>query len=228
MLPRQLEPEVMDTREEAHEYNAMDNVAVNRLFADEVLSLIETAQPDSTARPTLIDPGTGTALIPIEICSRNQQVQIIAADLATEMLKVAAENLRSAELTDRISLELADARQLPCADQSMDGVISNSLIHHLPEPLPILQEMLRVIKPGGFLFLRDLARPDSLADLESLVERYAADETPHQRQLLHDSLHAALTLDEVRDLLAACGLPSESAQLTSDRHWTISLRLAHK
>ncbi|QDT30526.1 class I SAM-dependent methyltransferase [Gimesia panareensis] len=228
MLPRQLEPEVMDTREEAHEYNAMDNVAVNRLFADEVLSLIETAQPDSTARLTLIDPGTGTVLIPIEICSRNQQVQIIAADLATEMLKVAAENLRSAELTDRISLELADARQLPCADQSMDGVISNSLIHHLPEPLPILQEMLRVIKPGGFLFLRDLARPDSMADLESLVERYAAKETPHQRQLLHDSLHAALTLDEVRDLLTACGLPPASAQLTSDRHWTISLRLAHK
>lgn len=228
MLPRRLEPEVMDTREEALGYNTMDHSEVNRLFADEVLALIADVNTDNTARLTLLDPGTGTALIPIEICQRCDQVRIIATDLANEMLKVAAENLRSAELTHRISLELADVRQLPCADQSMDGVIANSLIHHLPEPLPILREMLRVIKPGGFLFLRDLTRPDSLADLESLVRQYAANDTPHQRQMFSDSLHAALTLTEIQDLLSACHLPPTAARLTSDRHWTISHRLAHK
>lgn len=226
MLPRQLEPEVMDTREEALGYNTMDNREVNRRFADEVLALIAGSELDSSQTLTLLDPGTGTALIPIEICQRNAQVQIIAADLATEMLKVAADNLRSVQLSDRISLELADARQLPCPDCSVDGVIANSLIHHIADPLPILQEMLRVIKPGGFLFLRDLARPDSLDDLESLVRQYAANDTPHQRQMLTDSLHAALTLSEIRDLLQTCGLPPEAAQLTSDRHWTVSHRLA--
>lgn len=228
MLPRRLEPEVMDTREEALGYNTMDHSEVNRRFADEVLALIAGVSSDSAARLTLLDPGTGTALIPIEICRRCPQVQIIATDLANEMLKVAAANLRSAELTDRISLELADARRLPCADQSVDGVIANSLIHHLPEPLPVLREMLRVLKPGGFLFLRDLSRPDSLPDLESLVRQYAAHETPHQRQMFSDSLHAALTLTEIRDLLSACDLPPTAARLTSDRHWTVSHRLAHK
>lgn len=139
MLPRRLEPEVMDTREEALGYNTMDNREVNRRFADEVIALIADSELDSAQPLTLLDPGTGTALIPIEICQRSAQIQIIAADLATEMLKVAADNLRSVQLSDRISLELADARQLPCPDRSVDGVIANSLIHHIADPLPILQ-----------------------------------------------------------------------------------------
>jgi hypothetical protein len=38
--------------------------------------------------------------------------------------------------------------------------------------------------------------------------------------LFSDSLHAALTLDEVRDLVQSLGFPSETVEQTSDRHWT--------
>ncbi len=226
MIPRQLEPEVMDTRAEAMDYNAMDHGAVNQAFAAEVLTLVTARQTSDDQPPiTLLDLGTGTALIPIAVCQQHSGIRVVATDLAVEMLKIAADNLLQAGLGQVISLERADAKQLACADHSFEGVISNSLIHHIPEPVSVFREMVRVVKPGGFVFLRDLLRPDSLTELEHLVELYAGQATPRQRQLFHDSLHAALTLSEVRALLKTCGLPPDAARITSDRHWTVSLIL---
>ena len=230
MIPRQFEPEVMDTREEAIDYDAMDHSEVNRQFAACVLPVITARQQQQAStgdsQPLqILDLGTGTALIPIEICQRVSQLQIIATDLAAEMLMVAQQNIQRAGLDKSILLEHADAKLLPCKDQGFDGVLSNSLIHHIPEPQSVFTEIKRVIKPGGFLFVRDLLRPDSLAELDRLVSLYAADANPHQRQMFRDSLHAALTLDEVKALLHHCHWPAAAVQQTSDRHWTISLNL---
>ncbi|QDT94315.1 Demethylrebeccamycin-D-glucose O-methyltransferase [Gimesia algae] len=230
MIPRQLEPEVMDTREEAVDYDAMDHSEVNQQFAASLLPLIIACQQQQTiagnTQPIrILDLGTGTALIPIEICRHIPQLQIIATDLAAEMLKIAQQNIQRAGLAETILLEHADAKQLPCENQSFDGMICNSLIHHIPEPQSVFAEIKRVLKPGGFLFLRDLLRPDSLTELDRLVTCYAADANLHQRQMFQDSLHAALTLNEVRELLSSCDWTTTAAQITSDRHWTVSLRL---
>lgn len=227
MIPRRLEPEVMDTPEEAIDYNSMDHREVNRLFSGEVWELVKSFKTQGDQRQIqLLDLGTGTALIPIEICQQNTEIRVIATDLANEMLKLAESNLQQAGLEHLISLERADAKNLAYEDRVFDGVISNSLIHHIPEPVSVFHEMKRVLQPNGFLFLRDLLRPDSQTELEHLVELYAGQDNPHQRQLFHDSLHAALTLKEVQELLQECELPTTAAKVTSDRHWTVSLILA--
>ena len=56
--------------------------------------------------------------------------------------------------------------------------------------------------------------------LESIVQTYAGDETVYCQQLFHQSLHAALTLDEIRRLVTNCGLDPKGVEATSDRHWT--------
>jgi ubiquinone/menaquinone biosynthesis C-methylase UbiE len=101
-------------------------------------------------------------------------------------------------------------------------VVSNSLIHHLPDPPAAFQELARVVAPGGLLFVRDLFRPESQSEVDRLVSTYAAGATDRQRQLLGDSLRAALTLEEVR--AATRGLPFSHVTLaaTSDRHWTLA------
>ncbi len=70
------------------------------------------------------------------------------------------------------------------------------------------------------MMVRDLLRPDDLDTLEGLVETYAGQETEYSKKLFRDSLHAALTLEEIRDLIELLGYPRESVQATSDRHWT--------
>jgi hypothetical protein len=82
--------------------------------------------------------------------------------------------------------------------------------------------MRQALRPDGLLFVRDLLRPETAAELNRLVELYAARDNARQRQLFADSLHAALTVGEVADLLEATGLPRDAVQQTSDRHWTIN------
>ena len=149
-------------------------------------------------------------------------LHVTAVDAAGHMLQVALKNVLSAGRQSSIRLEQVDARAMPHADAEFDAVMSNSIVHHIPEPIAVLREMARVLKPGGLLFVRDLMRPADLPTLQHLVDTYAGDANAHQRKMFSDSLHAALTVPEVADLLREAGLPREWVRPTSDRHWTIS------
>lgn len=225
-LPRTLEPEVMDTPEEALDYDGMDHSDVNRRFVDDCLAaLAATPLAERVGSPQhalrILDVGTGTALIPIEFCSRPGTAHITAIDLAAEMLRLAETNIDAAGCAARIELRHCDGKQLPFADGEFDAVFSNSIIHHIPVPIDALREMVRVLSPDGLLFVRDLMRPETAERVEEFVRQYAGNENAHPQQMFRQSLHAALTLEEVRALLEELRLPGDWARATSDRHWTI-------
>lgn len=213
MLPRVLEPEVMDTAEEARDYDAMDHAAVNGVFVTDFLAVWDGRNP-------LLDVGTGTAQIPLALCRQSPTAAIVAIDLADHMLALGHQNVLRANLGDRIRLEKIDAKLLPYADGSFAGVISNSIIHHIPEPELVLAEMVRVLAPGGILFVRDLLRPQDDAAVHHLVQTYAGDANAHQQKMFGDSLRAALTLAEVRAMLESLGINPATVGQTTDRHWT--------
>jgi ubiquinone/menaquinone biosynthesis C-methylase UbiE len=215
MLPRILEPEVMDSAEEARDYDAMDHAAVNDLFVADFRAVWDCGNP-------ILDVGTGTAQIPIALCKAEPSARIVAMDAAESMLAVGREHAVTAELTDRIELRLADAKRMPFPASTFAAVISNSIVHHIPEPATVLAEMIRVIRPGGRLFVRDLMRPAGEATLKHLVNQYAAGANDRQQTLFAESLRAALTLAEIRALVAAAGFATENVEATSDRHWTWS------
>jgi ubiquinone/menaquinone biosynthesis C-methylase UbiE len=220
MIPRVLEPEVMDTPEEATDYDRMDHSEVNRRFASDFISVCPNPPGP------ILDVGTGTAQIPIELCRQHPAVVVHAVDLADEMLKLAAVNVAAAGLDGRIRVEKANGRQLPYPDGRFAAVVSNSIIHHIPHPFECFAEMVRVSALGGTLFVRDLLRPHSNEQLEHLVTAYAGDANPHQRRLFADSLRAALTLAEVQTLVVELGFDRETVHQTSDRHWTWTAVLA--
>lgn len=214
MLPRVLEPEVMDSAEEARDYDAMDHGHVNRVFVADFLGAWQAGAG------TMLDVGTGTAQIPIELCRQHVAVQVVGIDLAEHMVRLGEENVRRAGLSDRIRLERVDAKRLPFADGTFAAVLSNSIVHHIPIPIAVLREMVRVTAPGGLIFVRDLLRPYDDAAVTALVKMYAGDANLHQRQMFEASLRAALALEEIRDLVSALGLARETVSQTSDRHWS--------
>jgi ubiquinone/menaquinone biosynthesis C-methylase UbiE len=215
LLPRVLEPEAMDTPDEAAAYDAMDHSEVNSRFAAEFLAVHGKARGG-----TILDLGTGTARIPIALCRADENARVLGVDLASAMLSLARRNVAEAGLDARIECQRCDAKRLPFADAAFEAVISNTIIHHIPEPSGVFAEIVRLLAPGGTLFLRDLARPTSLAEVERLVARHAGGEAREARALFSASLHAALTLDEVRGFIRELGLPHQAAEMTSDRHWT--------
>jgi ubiquinone/menaquinone biosynthesis C-methylase UbiE len=217
MLSRTLEPEVMDSAEEARDYDAMDHSAVNRAFAADFLAAWDGSNP-------ILDVGTGTAQIPVELCRQARTARVTAIDLAEHMLRVGRENVERAALADRIRLQLCDAKHAPFADGAFAAVISNSIVHHVPEPAVVLADMVRLVRPGGLLFVRDLLRPADEAMLAYLVATYAGDANAHQRQMFDNSLRAALTLAEIRDLVATLGFDPATVHQTTDRHWTWTAR----
>ena len=217
MLKRILEPEVMDTVEEAEDYDSMDHSHVNRRFVVDWSAAVAGGRPQDR----ILDVGTGTALIPIEYCRQCPDLRIVAIDLAAQMLKLAQRNVERAGFSNRIELRLVDAKRIPWEEGEFAGVVSNSIIHHIPEPTDCFREMVRVLASGGLLFVRDLMRPTSESELESLVQTYAGEATDRQRQLFRQSLHAALTVDEVSQILISLDLDAGAVRATSDRHWTV-------
>ena len=210
---RVLEPEVMDTYEEARDYDSMGHQEVNTFFVQDLLASGEIGID-------VLDVGTGTAQIPVELCRQNEECRVIAIDMAAHMLDLARFNIEVDGFTQRIYLQQIDAKDMNFEQDMFDCVISNSIIHHIPQPRLVLQEAIRVARPGGLLFFRDLMRPESGEEVSRLVEMYAGDENPHQKQMFDDSLRAALSLEEIREMVTNLGFQGDSVQATSDRHWT--------
>jgi ubiquinone/menaquinone biosynthesis C-methylase UbiE len=124
---------------------------------------------------------------------------------------------------------------MPFRDAEFRAVMSNSIVHHIPEPREVFAEMRRVA--AGLVFVRDLARPTNEAEVDRLVDLYGGKAPPrtpdgdrdscdHQRMLFRDSLRAALTVDEVRAIASDAGMTGFDVRLTSDRHWTLTYEKA--
>jgi ubiquinone/menaquinone biosynthesis C-methylase UbiE len=219
MIPRVLEPEAMETAEEVRQYDAMDHSAVNMRFVQDFLAVHGPCRGGE-----VLDVGTGTARIPIALAQSDSKARVLALDLSEAMLAQADRNIAAAGLSQRIRCHMGDAKSLldRFGESSFEGVVSNTIIHHIPNPEPVLLEMVRLVARGGTLLVRDLARPDSNDEIVRLGEQYAGSETPAARALFEASLGAALTLEEIRAIVRSLGHDAEHVSMTSDRHWTWS------
>ncbi len=221
MIPRVLEPEAMETAEEVRQYDAMDHSAVNTRFVEDFLAVHGPCRGG-----LVLDVGTGTARIPIALARADSRASVLALDLSEAMLAQAEKNIVLEGLFHRIRCQLGDAKSLlrDFGEGSFEGVVSNTIIHHIPHPEPVLDEMARLVARGGTLLVRDLARPDSHQEVIRLADLHAARETQAARALFEASLNAALTLDEIRAIVRSLGQDESGVSMTSDRHWTWCFR----
>jgi ubiquinone/menaquinone biosynthesis C-methylase UbiE len=217
-LLRILEPEEMAGADEAAEYDAMDFGATDDLFVERAVAL-------SRPGDCTIDIGCGNAKIPLAIASRAPASRICAVEMSREMLAVAVRHRARADASaQRMEFVRADAKLLPFAASSVDMIVSNSLIHHIPDPGFVFREIARVLKDSGSaprILIRDLVRPGNETELRALAEKYSAGWSALQRRLYADSLHAALSLDEVRAYAADAGLQGVRVEQITDRHWSL-------
>lgn len=214
-LPRTLEPEVMDDPDEAREYDAMDHAFPTEAIVNRLRTL--------GAAGRILDLGTGGGQITIGVAQAFKDSNVVGVDLAPIMLNMARDRVATAGLTERIKLELADVKALPYEDGAFDAVFSNTILHHIPVPLAMLREAWRVLRPGGVLVIRDLFRPADQATLDALLDTHAplSVNTPEQRRMLAESLAAALTPDELREVAAEAGMTGIEIFAESDRHMVL-------
>ena len=126
------------------------------------LEIITAALSSGSANPDqqiLLDAGCGTGIYTFALA--NQVHRVEAIDLNRSMLSVARTKMRSAAEHGRIGFTLGSIAQLPLKTQSVNGVMINQVLHHLPDqaghgwPLhhQVLKECARVLQPGGVLII---------------------------------------------------------------------------
>jgi ubiquinone/menaquinone biosynthesis C-methylase UbiE len=100
----------------------------------------------------VVDVGTGTGVVALEVAKAvGHEGLCIGVDLYEKMLEGATTNARRANLTERVEFKLMDAESLQFEAASFDVVVSLFALLHFPDPETALNEMFRVLKPGGTL-----------------------------------------------------------------------------
>ncbi len=96
------------------------------------------------------DVGAGTGFMAAGLAPLVRQVHVV--DGSPAMLEVARKNLAA---FSNVEYHQADGQSLPFPDSSLDAVFANMYLHHCPDPLAAIGEMVRVLKPGGRLVITD-------------------------------------------------------------------------
>ncbi|BBA36126.1 uncharacterized protein sS8_4196 [Methylocaldum marinum] len=221
-MQRMPEPELMDEEDQARAYAEADFSEPH----DHFVSLVHTAFPDGALTGAVLDLGCGSADVTVRFARAFPNCRIDGVDGAEAMLEFGRKAVRSAGLEERVRLikgYLPDA-SLPLT--SYDAVISNSLLHHLADPMVLWTSVKRWGKSGAPVFVMDLLRPESELRLAELVRQYAADAPEVLRRDFSNSLRAAYRADEIRAQLAAAGLESFICDVVSDRHLVVRGRLS--
>lgn len=186
------------------------------------VALFQEAFPEGPSAEPVLDLGCGSADIGVRFCQTFSQTVVHGVDGSQEMLKYGRKAVARARVTDRVRLfhgYLPGAR-LP--RPRYDCIISNSLLHHLRDPLVLWKAIRKYGAPGGRVFVMDLVRPGDLGEARGLVERHAGGESPVLRRDFLRSLLAAYRPDEVHRQLERAALGELLVNQVSDRHMTIA------
>lgn len=113
----------------------------------------EAAIAKAYLHPEMIvaDVGAGTGFMSAGLAPLVKQVQVL--DGSAAMLEVARKNLSG---LDNLTFQVADGLALPEPDGELDAVFANMYLHHCPNPLAAICEMVRTLRPGGRLVITDM------------------------------------------------------------------------
>ncbi len=94
----------------------------------------------------------------IELLKLFPESEGIGIDLSEPLLKVGEHVAYEEGLSGRVKFETADVENLPYEDDSFDCVVSTNMLHIVENPVKQLDEIERVLKPDGIMFIADIKR----------------------------------------------------------------------
>ena len=121
-------------------YDLFENVYNRKVYKGTGIKVAELIDKNDS----VLECACGTGAITEEIAKKCRQV--LATDFAEGMLKRASKKCRKYA---NASFRQEDITDIKCEDESFDKVVAGNVIHLLPEPEKALNELIRVVRPGG-------------------------------------------------------------------------------
>lgn len=112
-------------------------------------------------RGKILDLGTGPGYLPVAIAVISTDITVVGIDLSARLIETAKANGLSAGVEDRVHFRTGNASSLDFPDASYDMVVSTGMLHMLRNPVKVLEEIHRVLKPGAEAWIYDPARISS-------------------------------------------------------------------
>lgn len=218
-MERLLEREIMDGEEQVRAYAQADFSKENQWFVDYFLKVF----PDFR-EGLVLDLGCGPADIPIRLVQACPSLSLMAVDASSPMINLAQVAVDEAKVGDRVAVVCQRFQDVQLQEPA-DAIISNSLVHHVPNPLQFWYALKQLAKPGSPVLIMDLLRPETLDETQAVVDQYAANEPEQLRRDFYNSLLAAFTEDEVASHLAELNLSRLLIDVPDDRHWVVTGRV---
>ncbi len=217
-MKRRPEPELMDSEAQTRAYAEADFNEANSLFA----AKFQENFPGLPASGQMADLGCGPGDIAIRMAHELPGWNVTGIDAGENMLKRARERLGKEPVSDRVSFRLAYLPDPSLQEGAWDAVISNSLLHHLPDPQVLWNSVKALGAPGSPVQVMDLIRPETESEASRLVDLYAQGAPVILRDDFFNSLLAAYTCSEVNEQLQKAELDNLRIDTASDRHWIVS------
>lgn len=200
-------------------YSKLESFVYDRVVAPAVLEMgervaaeLERDLPDSGS---VLDVGAGGGQLALDIAARRPKVRVTGLDLSPDQVERATERARAAGLGARVSFVQGSALELPFEDASFDLVVSVASIKHWPDQRKGLSECVRVMAPGGRLFVFEADRGCRLPDAKDFVSRWrlpGALRIPALAAFRTWVAGQAIDLDDARELLGAVPLEQTEAR----------------
>lgn len=134
--------------------NRFLSLGIDRRWRKKAIGLLKPFAPKQ-----ILDIATGTADLAIEAQSQLQPERIVGIDISTKMLEIGRGKLTKKGISNVITLEEGDSEALPFADNSFDVVMVAFGVRNFANVQKGLQEMLRVLKPGGAFLVLEFSKP---------------------------------------------------------------------
>ena len=148
-------------------------------------------------RGKLLDVACGPGLMTAALAL--QAISVVAFDATEEMLKKARARCAKIGLNN-VTFKSGDAENLPFNDDEFDGVVTRLAIHHFANPQRALDEMFRVLRPGGVAVIVDVVSSEDRDEskLHNAIERLR--DPSHVRMLPASELDAGVSRAGFRNL----------------------------
>ena len=105
-----------------------------------------------------LEIGPGPGYLGLEWLRNTNDTTLTGLDICPDMIEIAKHNAAEYEFTDRVRYLLADASDMPFENNQFDCVFSSASLHEWANPKLIMNEISRVLKPGGSYYITDLRR----------------------------------------------------------------------
>jgi ubiquinone/menaquinone biosynthesis C-methylase UbiE len=135
----------------ARVYDLIAGVLARPLYRRVVADVTEVALP---AGSVVLDVGAGPGRVARLIAAACPRVEVEGIDLSPEMIARATSTANTTS-TRNLRFQVADVVTLPFADGSVDLVVSTLSLHHWDDPAAGLNEIVRVLAPGGQAWIYD-------------------------------------------------------------------------